>query len=60
MAVYIPPLFSVGIIQYLPAKLLLIGVFNSVLSPELDRPKPPKQHSADLYNLVQVIGVTEI
>lgn len=48
------------IIQYLPAKLLLIGDLISVLSPKLDRPKPPKQHSADLYNWVQAIGVTEI
>lgn len=69
MAVYIPPLFSVGIlneimektIQYLPEKLLLTGDFNSVLSPDLERPKPPppKQYAADLYNWAQLTGLTE-
>ena len=68
VAVYIPPPFSVGIlnkimgkiIQYLPAKLLFIGDFNSVLSVELDRPRSSRRYSADLYNWAQATGVTEI
>lgn len=60
VAVYIPPPFSVflneiieKIIQYLLAKLLLIGDFNAVLSAGLDRPGPLKQHSAELNNWAQ-------
>lgn len=40
--------------------MLFIGDFNSILSPNLDRPRAPKQYSAELYNWAQVTGVIEI
>lgn len=68
LAIYIPPPFPPEIlnaileriIQHCPAKLRFMVNFNSIMSPNLDRPRPPKQHSVILYNWAQATGVTEV
>lgn len=59
VGVYIPPpfhphtLYSIleKIAPYTPAKLLIMGDFNSILSPELDRPTPPKSHTGGFVQM---------
>lgn len=68
VGVYIPPpffsstLYSImeKVIPYYTAKLLLMGDFNAIMAPALDRPVPPKQFSTDLLTWAQVMGVTEV
>lgn len=68
MAVYSPPPFSVTvlnkilerIVPHFPANLLLMGDFNTILSPELGRPRLPKQYSVELQNWVEEAGVIEV
>lgn len=68
VGVYIPPSFSSStlysilekVISYYPAKLLLMGDFNAIMAPDLDRPVPPKQYSTDLFTWAQIMGITEV
>ena len=48
------------ITPYCPAKLLLLGDFNAILSPDLDRPAPPKSFTGELSNWALSAGVTEV
>lgn len=66
--IYIPTLFSTStlytilerVTPYCPTRLLLMGDFNAILAPDLDRPVPPKQCFTDLSTWAQAMGVTEV
>lgn len=66
--VYIPPPFSPDLLYtvlekaapFCPGKLLVIGDFNAIISPDMDRPVPPKNHSTDLLTWAQAMGLEEI
>lgn len=68
VGIYVPPPFKPEILytileritHYCPAKILLLGDFNAILSPDLDRPLPPKSFTGKLSNWALSAGVTEV
>lgn len=66
--VYIPPPFTHDLLYkvlekaapFYPAKLLVMGDFNSTISPDLDRPVPSKNYSSELSIWAQAMGLQEI
>lgn len=62
---YVTPPEVLGILleritPYCPAKLLIMGNFNAILSLDLDRQTMPKHSSDDLQAWVQAAGLTVV